>query len=119
MKTMNKLRTILMTALTALTITGCTKYNDFDELDKARMVGNWNLENITRTNKCNGNIIKEYTTEILTLKNNYIVDYKTKEIYIDNKGRFNYYYRLDTLVLERTENNDCPITSKYIYIRIR
>ena len=83
------------------------------------MVGNWNLENIIRTNKCIGDISTVDSSEVMTLKNNYIVDYKTNDIYIDNKGKFSYYYRLDTLVLEQTDNKDCPITSKYRYIRMR
>lgn len=47
MNTMNKLRTLLMTAMTALILTtGCTKYNEFYELNEVRIPAQWKYEEI-------------------------------------------------------------------------
>lgn len=118
---MNKLRTLLMTALTVLILTtGCTKYNEFYELNEVRIPAQWKYEKIKTFNSCiDVDTILTYTTnQIINITKDDIVVSKNK-ISINGLGIFDYTYHHSKLLLtSNTYTNGCNIYEQITLIRL-
>jgi len=121
MNTMNKLRTLLMTAMTALIITtGCTKYNEFYELNEVRIPAQWKYEEIKTLNSCTDKdtVLTYPTNQIINISKDDIVVSKNR-ISINGLGMFNYKYHHTKLVLtSNTYTNGCNIYEQITLIRL-
>lgn len=118
MNTMNKFKTLLMTAL--ILTTGCTKYDDFSELNSVRIPAQWKYEEIETFNSCtNKETVLTYPTNIIIniTKDDMVVS--KNKIQINGLGMFDYTYNHTKLVL--TSNNyinGCNIYEQITLIRL-